>query len=144
MKEHFHAFSFVDRITSFDPGVRINGSYAIPSGVAFPIMLVAEATGQLAAWLAMFAMKFEYRPLAGIIGEYEQFSEVRPGQVLQLAAELEEVTTDIIAYRGTASVDGKIVVRLERCVGPMMPMDEFDDPSAVRERFALISGEGAT
>src|SRR3954464_4465367 len=144
MNEHFHAFSFVDRITSYDRGVKINGTYAIPSDVAFPVMLVAEATGQLAAWLAMLAMNFEYRPLAGIIGNYEQFSEVRPGQVLQLAAELEEVTSDTIAYRGTASADGKLVVRLERCVGPMMPMNEFDDPSAVRERFALISGDGAT
>src|SRR6185295_19407281 len=42
-----------------------------------------------------------------------------------------------------AYADGIPVVRLERCVGPMMPMDEFDEPTAVHERFDLIRTEGA-
>ena len=33
MDYHFRAFSFVDRIKAVEPGVRITGSYAIPSGV---------------------------------------------------------------------------------------------------------------
>ena len=54
MDHHFRAFSFVDRITAFEPGVRISGKYTIPAGIAeFPLSLVAEATGQLAAWSAI-------------------------------------------------------------------------------------------
>ena len=50
MDHHFRAFSFVDRINAIEPGVRISGSYTIPVGLAeFPMSLVAEATGQLAA-----------------------------------------------------------------------------------------------
>src|SRR5262245_52641942 len=106
MNEHFHAFSFVDRITSIDPGVRIAGTYSIPSDVSFPMMLVAEAIGQCSAWMGMPAVEFKYRPVAGIVAKYEQFAQVKPGQILHLTGELIEVTPESLAYNGTASVDG--------------------------------------
>jgi len=56
MDHHFRALSFVDRITAFEPGVRVSGSDQIPAGIAeFPLSLVAEATGQFAAWSARAA-----------------------------------------------------------------------------------------
>ena len=144
MDEHFRAFSFVDRIHSIQPGVGIRGSYAIPSVIAsFPVSLVAEAVGQLAAWAAMAALDFKCRPVAGLAGSIELLSPVRPGQVLELAADLETVDTEAVAYGGTAHVGDIPVVRLQHCVGPMMPLEEFDDPQALRERFALLQGAGA-
>ena len=144
MDEHFRAFSFVDRIHSIQPGVRIRGSYAIPSGIgSFPTSLVAEAVGQLAAWAAMAAVDFKYRPVAGLAGSIEILSRVRPGQALELAAEIETVDTEAAAYGGTAQADGVPVIRLQHCVGPMIAIEEFDDPQALRGRFALIQGAGA-
>lgn len=145
MDEHFRAFSFVDRITSVRPGVEIRGRYTIPPGLeTFPGALVAEAVGQLAAWSAMAAMNFERRPVAGLAGSIELLSPVRPGQILDLAAELETTEADAAAYGGTAEVDGIPVVRLRHCVGPMVLQEDFDDPQALRERFALLCGAGAT
>ena len=67
MDHHFRAFSFVDRIVSVQPGVKICGSYNIPPNIeAFPVALVAEAVGQLAAWATMAAVDFERRPVAGL------------------------------------------------------------------------------
>jgi len=144
MDEHFRAFSFVDRIHSIQPGVRIRGSYAIPSVIAsFPVSLVAEAVGQLAAWAAMAALDFKWRPVAGLAGNIELLSPVRPGQVLELAADLETVDTEAVAYGGTAQVGETPVIRLQHCVGPMMPLEEFDDPRALRERSAVLQGAGA-
>jgi 3-hydroxymyristoyl/3-hydroxydecanoyl-(acyl carrier protein) dehydratase len=143
MNDHFHAFSFVDRITSIDPGVRISGTYTIPADVCFPMMLVAEAIGQCSAWMGMPALDFKYRPVAGIVARYEQYSHVKPGQVLELSGELIEVTPETLAYNGTASVDGVLVARMERSIAPMLPMEEFDDPAAVLARFELLCGEGA-
>jgi 3-hydroxymyristoyl/3-hydroxydecanoyl-(acyl carrier protein) dehydratase len=144
MNGHFCAFSFVDRITAIQPGVCIRGGSAIPSGLdAFPASLVAEAVGQLAAWAAMAAVNFERRPVAGIAGSIELLSAVRPGQVLELAAELESVDAEAVAYGGTARADGVPVIQLQQCVGPMLPLEEFDDPQAVRDRFALLCGPGA-
>ena len=145
MGDQFRAFSFVDRITSVQPGVRIRGSYAIPSGIAeFPPSLVAEAVGQLAAWASLAAVDFKCRPVAGLAAKIELLSPVRPGQVLELAADLESVDPEAVAYGGTAHADGKPAIRLQHCVGPMMPIEDFDDPQALRDRFALLQSEGAT
>ena len=144
MDEHFRAFSFVDRITSVEAGVRIRGHYTIPVGVdSFPAPLVTEAVGQLAAWCAMAALDFKCRPVAGIAGNIEMLSPVRPGQVLELAAELQTCDPQAVAYNGTARADGVQVIRLENCVGPMLGIETFDDPQALRDRFALLCGSGA-
>ena len=144
MDEHFRAFSFVDRIHAIQPGVRIRGSYTIPSQIgSFSASLVAEAVGQLAALAAMAAVDFKCRPVAGLAGSVELFSAVRPGQVLELAAELETVDAEAAAYGGMAQTDGIPVIRLQHCVGPMMPLEEFDDPQALRARFALLQADGA-
>jgi 3-hydroxymyristoyl/3-hydroxydecanoyl-(acyl carrier protein) dehydratase len=145
MDGHFRAFSFVDRIEAVEPGVRIRGRYQIPPGIPeFPGSLVAEAVGQLAAWSAMAALDFKVRPVAGLAGRIELHSDVRPGQELELAAEIETAEMDAVAYGGTACADGKPVATLEHCVGPMMPLEEFDDPAAVRERFHFLCKTGAT
>ena len=144
MDEHFRAFSFVDRITSVEAGARIRGQYLIPAGVSsFPAPLVTEAVGQIAAWCAMSALDFKCRPVAGIAGNIELLAPVRPGQVLELAAVLQTCDPQAVAYNGTASADGVPVIRLENCVGPMLGIETFDDPQALRDRFALLSGSGA-
>ncbi len=144
MDEHFRAFTFVDRIHAIEPGVRLRGSYAIPADIpSFPGVLVAEAVGQLAALGAMAAVDFKSRPVAGLAGSIELLAPVRPGQVLELAAELESVDIEAVAYAGTAEADGVPIIRLQQCVGPMIPLEEFDDPQALRERFALLRGPGA-
>ena len=145
MDDRFCAFSFVDRITSLEPGGSVRGQYTIPAKVeAFPASLVAEAVGQLAAWAAMTAVDFSHRPVAGIAGRIELLSNVRPGQVLDLGAELESADIDMVGYCGIACVDGHPVIRLLDCVGPMVPLNDFDEPKAVRERCDLLRTVGAT
>jgi len=144
MDGHFNAFTFVNRITALQPGVSVSGIYFIPPGIgAFPQSLVAEALGQLAAWAAMSAVDFKSRPLAGIAGLVELLAPVRPGQTLELSVELESVDSEATAYRGAASADGIPVIRLQNCVGPMLPVEEFDDPQALREHFAVLRGNGS-
>lgn len=144
MDESLRAFSFVDRIHSCEPGVAIRGRYGIPAGIeAFPPSLVAEAVGQLAAWSAMAVVDFQRRPVAGIAGGIELLGDVRPGQTLELAADLESADVEAVAYGGSASADGIPVLCLTHCVGPMVPMEDFDDPAAVRSRFGVLRCDGA-
>jgi 3-hydroxymyristoyl/3-hydroxydecanoyl-(acyl carrier protein) dehydratase len=145
MSAHFRAFSFVDRILDVEPGKSIRGQYLIPPALEdFPSSLVPEAVGQCAAWSAMAAIDFSHRPVAGIAGRVELLAPVRPGQVLELSAEIESADTESVAYGGAAHVEGVLVARLQDCVGPMVPMEEFDDPAAMRERFRLLKSTGAT
>jgi 3-hydroxymyristoyl/3-hydroxydecanoyl-(acyl carrier protein) dehydratase len=144
MSEHFRAFTFVDRITSVGNGGRIQGRYVIPSDLQeFPSSLAAEAIGQLAAWAAMKAAGFEQRPIAGLAGRVDLLAAARPGQVLELAADIESLDAEAVAYRGFAAIDGTLIVRLEDCVGPMIPVADLDDPAALRERCEVLCGPGA-
>ena len=145
MDHHFRAFSFVDRITSVEPGARIRGEYLIPSALdGFAPSLAAEAVGQLAAWAAMAKMDFARRPVAGLAGEIEMLHPIRPGQRLELTADLDTVEADAAAYGGSVLVDGIVVIRLRHCVGPMLAVEDFDDPAALRARFGVLCNGGAT
>lgn len=144
MAERFSAFSFVDRITSLAPGVRAAGRYWVPGAVAqFPPSLVAEAVGQLAAWASMSQLDFRFRPVAGLAGEALFTRDVAPGQTLDLEVSIESCDEGAISYGGTASVNGSQVLALRHCVGPMLPMEEFDAPEAVRADFEVLRGAGA-
>jgi 3-hydroxymyristoyl/3-hydroxydecanoyl-(acyl carrier protein) dehydratase len=142
---HFRAFTFVDRLLAATSGRSVRGRYHVPAALPeFPGSLVAEAVGQCAAWAALAAVDFTARPVAGIAGRVEMLAPVRPGDTLDLLAEIESVDVDAIAYGGAASVNGTPVLRLEHCVGPMLPAEDFDDPQALREHYALLCGPGAT
>ena len=142
--EHFRAFTFVDRITAVTPGVRARGCYHIPPGLAaFPELLIGEAVGQLAAWIVMQAVEFRLRPVAGIVGQFDTHQPVRPGQTLELTAEVASVDDSAAAYGGRALVNGAPVFESFRCVGPMLPLADFDDPAAVRAHFDRLCHGGA-
>jgi 3-hydroxymyristoyl/3-hydroxydecanoyl-(acyl carrier protein) dehydratase len=139
----FHAFSFVDRITHCADG-RIAGRYTVPAGVRFPASLMAEAVGQLAAWAAMAQLDFAVRPVAGLADETLYARTAVAGETLELEAQLERCDVDAVAYGGRARIGEATVCELVHCVGPMLPMTEFDDPGAMRADYALLAGAGAT
>ncbi len=144
MSEHFAAFSFVDRITEHEPGKRAQGAFAVPATVtAFPSCLVAEAVGQLAAWMAMAHVGFRARPVAALALETRFVCDVMPGSTLELAVALDSCDDDAVAYSGRARVDGATVIELQDCLGPMLDIEQFDSKAVLRDRFALLCGAGA-
>lgn len=142
---HFAAFSFVDRITELVPGKHAKGSFPIPPGIArFQSPLAIEAAGQLAAWVAMAHLDFRIRPVAGVAGDIRFGPEIRPGEVLELTVDIDNCDEQAVSYTAWAHVEGVEVVRLGHSLGPMLPMEDFDDPQALRSRFELLRGAGAT
>ncbi len=142
--DHFAAFSFVDRITELVPATRARGRFAVPADLPhFPACLVAEAVGQLAAWVAMAHIGYRGRPVAALAQETRFLRNVRPGDVLELAVEIDNCDDDAVAYRGWAEAGGARVIELNDCLGPMLPVGEFDAPEALAARFELLRGPGA-
>jgi 3-hydroxymyristoyl/3-hydroxydecanoyl-(acyl carrier protein) dehydratase len=145
MDEHFRAFTFVNRITSVKVGQQVRGMYQIPPALSdFPLSLVGEAVGQLAAWSAIAAVDFKCRPVAGIAAKIEMLNPIKPGDELELAADLDSVDAEAVSYGGVATVRGKPILRLEHCVGPMVPLEDFDDPNALRDHFTLLCNTGTS
>jgi 3-hydroxymyristoyl/3-hydroxydecanoyl-(acyl carrier protein) dehydratase len=48
-----------------------------------------------------------------------------------------------VAYGGNASVEGRQMIELKHCLGPMLPVEDFDAPDALRERLLLLRDRGA-
>jgi 3-hydroxymyristoyl/3-hydroxydecanoyl-(acyl carrier protein) dehydratase len=144
MSGHFSAFSLVDRITDLESGRRARGRFQVPPNISrFPSTLAAEAVGQLAAWNAMAHLGFRVRPVAGLAAEVRFGPQVHPGQSLDLETVIESCEMDAVSYSGWAEVDGVRVMELDHSVGPMLPLEDFDSPQAMRERFELLCGPGA-
>jgi 3-hydroxymyristoyl/3-hydroxydecanoyl-(acyl carrier protein) dehydratase len=145
MSDHFAAFSFVDRISDFASGAHARGWYAVPREIAeFPSCLVAEAVGQLAAWVAMDKRDYRGRPVAALATETVFEGSAAPGDLLELDVAIDDCDDEVIAYGGWAKVNGRRVIELRHCLGPMVPVEDLDSPQALRDRFALLRGRGAT
>ena len=143
--DHFAAYSFVDRITEYEPGKGARGVFHVPAAVrAFPGCLVAEAVGQLAAWVSMEHIGYRGRPVAALAGETRFFGDVRAGDTLELSVDIDDVDDGAVSYRGWADAHGARLIELNDCLGPMLPVTDFDAPEALRGRFALLRGAGAT
>ena len=145
MSPHFSAYSFVDRITDLVPAKHARGQYAIPPQLPdFSSCLVAEAVGQLAAWISMAHIDFRGRPVAALANETRFHGDATPGRMLDLAVDIDDCDDDAVAYSGSASIDGKMIVELIHCLGPMLPVEDFDAPDTLRSRFELLRSVGAT
>jgi len=145
MSGHFAAFSFVDRITAYAPGQHAHGVFDVPKTIAaFPSCFVAEAVGQLAAWVAMAHVGFRVRPVAALAVETRFLQDVIPGSALELAVALDSCDDAAVAYSGHACVNGSTVIELQDCLGPMLDIEQFDAPEVMRDRFELLCGAGAT
>src|ERR1700730_5207091 len=144
MVDHFSAFTFVDRITQLTEGKSARGVFAIPPRVRdFPSCLVAEAVGQLAAWVSMSRIGFRGRPVAALATETRFHRDVQPGDTLELGVEIDDCDEHAVAYSGWARVGGATGIELPDCLGPMLPVEDFDSPDDMREHFLLLCGDGA-
>ena len=140
----YAAFTFVDRITGLVPGRSARGTFHIPSTIpGFPSSLLAEAAGQLAAWVAVDKLGFRLRPVAGIAHETEYRAAPQPGDTLETEVRIDSCEDDAVAYQGWARIGGRMVMELRDCVGPMLPLDEFDDPAAMQDFFTMLCTTGA-
>jgi 3-hydroxymyristoyl/3-hydroxydecanoyl-(acyl carrier protein) dehydratase len=136
-------FLFVDCIRAIEPGRHARGGVAVPPDVGVPGWLIAEAIGQLAGWAAMADSDFRCRPLASRAGEVRVELHGPRGRWLDLSVEIRRCDENLVVYRGAAALDGRPAGSLERCVGPMLPMEEFDDPAAVRRSYERLCDQSA-
>ena len=138
------AFCFVDRVLEIEAGKRARGQFlAPPDLLRLPPCLVAEAVGQLASWVAMSATDFRRRPVAGIASEINILSTPVGGMLIDLGVEIGSFGADAIVYDGWAASMGKEIIDLKHCVGPMLPMEDFDDAANAKKHFEEICGKGS-
>ncbi|MEJ2188307.1 MAG: hydroxymyristoyl-ACP dehydratase [Acidobacteriota bacterium] len=142
-------FHFVDQILELDPRCHALGLKHVTTGDAFvrasasgrSVLLpsiIGEALGQLGAWNVMAANDFTLRPVAGVVGAVTILGQAAVGDTILLDTTIDSVTDDAVFYHAAASVADTVILRLEDTLGPLLPMEEFNDPEELRQRFACI------
>ena len=136
MSDHFAAFSFVDRITALEPGTRATRHVRDPRrrrGVSRRACSPRRSASSRRGW------RWSRSTFAA--GRWRRWPARRAscaprGRATRwtLAVEIEHCDDDAVAYRGhgrrstargrSSSID---------CLGPMLPLAEFDDPAAMRD-----------
>jgi len=133
-------FSFVDQITDLDGG-SVRGRFAVPPHFGgAPDWLIAEAIGQLAGWAAMRAADFRVRPVGARLGALSFHGCRRPTGVIGLSATIERTDRRAILYHGAVFSGEVEMATMHRCIGPLLPMEVFEDPERARARFEALRG----
>jgi hypothetical protein len=107
-----------------------------------PPFLLAEAVGQLAAWATMAHLDFRARPVAALAGEVIVGADALGGDLVDLTVHIDGIERGGAVYGGSATAHGRDLLVMKRCVGPLLPMADFDDPEAVRDRLRLLCDRG--
>lgn len=138
------SFLLVDQILEFTPKTRATGSLQIPADADdFPLALVVESVGQLAAYIGMENVDFSARPVAATATQVDAHRVVSPGDRLDLEVDVSAMRPNAMRYGGVARIGGEVAVELAKCTGAMLPMDAFDDPEAVRAHMEELRTTGA-
>ncbi len=136
-------FVFVDRIIAISADHARGELHWAADGPPVPEWLAIEAVGQLAAWIAIARCEFASRPVAALVGEVQLAHGADRGP-LALEARIDRLDGRAVLYSGSARCGTTEVAVLRRCVGPLLPMEAFDDPAAVRQRFERLCAGPAT
>jgi 3-hydroxymyristoyl/3-hydroxydecanoyl-(acyl carrier protein) dehydratase len=143
------SFLFVDKILTLESGKRAIGIkqvsehdiYLKPTHDGrFSLFscIIGEAMGQLASWTIMKAKDFTLRPVAGVVGEVKIFGEAYIGDTILLESTIEAINNEAILYHSVASVAGKTILTIRDGLGPLLPIEQFNDPEWMKQYFAQI------
>lgn len=147
-------FLFVDRLLQLSLGTHVVGvKHITPNDyylfntdnhrVALISSFIGETIGQLAAWNVMKAYDFQYRPVAGMVGEARIHRPAYVGETLLLEATIDALDETAVRYHGSAKVGNEVIFLLEDALGPMLPMAQFIDAPVVQRQFDEINRPGA-
>ena len=143
MSDHFAAFSFVDRITEFEPGARARGAYRDPGRRRRVSAVPRRRSRRAAGGVGRDGAHRLSRPAGRGARERDALPARRaPGRRCSTSPSTSRAaTTRRSPTAARREVGGARVIELDDCLGPMLPVAEFDDPEALAARFALLRGE---
>lgn len=137
------SFQLIDQILSIQPGEQARGLLQPRGGAeGLPLGLLVEAVGQLASWATIPELKFDQRPVAASAGLVEVLQVPPPGAPLEIEVTITAIRSQAISYHGTASSEGTPCLSLQRAIGPLLPMAEFDDKERVKHLFEELCAGG--
>ncbi len=118
------------------PSLDNDGTFALMSSV------MGETLGQLGAWCAMQAYNFTLRPVAGVVSAVHIHGEAKVGDTVLLETMVDVLDETALEYHSIATVNNKPIFSIESALGPMLPMEDFIDPTEAKRQFEKIFRPG--
>ena len=133
------SFYLLDAIDRIGPGDEASGHVRLPlDGIPMPACLIVEAVGQLAGWIGLVATDFVSRPGAATVQRVRLHEDATAGSTLTLEARVRALRSNAISWEGRALLDGRPLLTLQRCTGPLLPAAELEDPKDLQRRFERL------
>lgn len=142
-------FHFTDRILDMEPGRWIRArkvtsrqeSYwqESPCGLVMPRPLVLECLCQAGAWLVMADTQVARRAALLSVGEVEHLAEVTPGDVIEIEVEVVSQSVEMAVVSGTATVEGRIVLRASDVMCALIDSETLDDPERTARHLSRLT-----
>jgi 3-hydroxymyristoyl/3-hydroxydecanoyl-(acyl carrier protein) dehydratase len=104
--------------------------------------VISEAIGQLVSWLCIDRNGYSGRPVFLFADKIEILGKVLPGSTVDLVATVNSIDEETFVFSGEASVDGRIVHRVERVSGYFMPLGDLEDPEVTKSRYSALTNGG--
>jgi 3-hydroxyacyl-[acyl-carrier-protein] dehydratase len=131
-------FHLIDRIDSYEAARSVRASKLTSrsedywedaaDGAVMPPVLVLEALCQAGSWLIVLSTDGRKRAALASIGSSSFEGPVRPGDVVLLDGTIESMTDEAAVLSGSASVDGRVVLRATEIMCVLMDAGRLADP----------------
>jgi 3-hydroxyacyl-[acyl-carrier-protein] dehydratase len=129
-------FHLIDRIDDYQPGESVRARkltsvteelWVGPADPVMPRPLILESLCQAGSWLIVASTKGRKRAALLQIGSVEFFSDVRPGDVIELLGEVHSMSDEIAVLSGTACVGARRVLQATDIMCALMDADELEE-----------------
>lgn len=142
-------FRMVDRILAWEPRRAIRGHKAVsfeeyqlkePLGdePCLPGTLVMESLFQLGNWLVILSSDFSQMGLVLRVEEVRWHDRLRPGECLEMQAEVRSYRDDGVLLDGEASACGRTIATGRGCLATPVALADYFDPEDLRTLFSEI------
>lgn len=142
-------FHLIDRIDAWDAGRTVSARKLTSwledfwrdegSGPQMPAPLVLEALCQAGTWLIIASTGVRQRAALLSVDGVSFHEPVRPGDVLVLEGTVESMGEETAVLSGTASVNGRTVMKAETVMCALLPAERLEDTGETRRTLDRLT-----
>ncbi|MFI6641800.1 hotdog domain-containing protein [Streptomyces sp. NPDC050504] len=144
-------FHLIDRIDAWDAGRSITARKLTSwledfwrdegNGPEMPAPLVLEALCQAGTWLIIATTDVRRRAALLSVDGVSFHGPVRPGDVLVLEGAVESMGDETAVISGSASVNGRTVMKADAVMCALLPAEDLEDPEDTRRMLDRLTRE---
>lgn len=144
-------FHLIDRIDTWEAGRSITARKLTSwleefwrdegDGPRMPEPLVLEALCQAGTWLIIATTDVRRRAALLSVDGVSFHGPVRPGDVLVLEGAVESMGDETAVISGSASVNGRTVMKAEAVMCALLPAEDLEDPEDTRRMLERLTRE---